>query len=123
MDTERTVKVFVTQHNPRMDYSSATKYGELVPIVSRFVPFGDTHKIMNMIAASLATASEEDYVMVTGAGLLNVLVIVTWLSRFDKVKLLSWVNQPDNSGYYKSFIVDVNEGSVTVATEPVTHVT
>lgn len=72
------------------DYSSLSDFGRMMPLTRGQVnPFAlDRHMVL--IGPRLQTASEDDFLAISGLPSLNALVLVMWLTKFPQAKLLIW---------------------------------
>lgn len=80
-------KVFIV-NDTHHDYSGAMQFGELVSITEGQVPIFKTGVLSNIIEDKLKDFTEEDYVLVSGPAIVNVMVSTTLYNRFETIKFL-----------------------------------
>lgn len=90
--------VWVTNDSGRHDFSSATKFGTLVPLTVGKVNVFSMDKVWSEIRAKLDPVRRDDYLLVAGHAVLAGVAINEVLSRFDVVRLLLF---GANDGQYK----------------------
>lgn len=72
------------------DYTTAEKFGRLVPITEGTVnPFNPDRLMLN-VSGKLKLASPDDHVLMSGQALLNALVLAMWTRRFPHINILIW---------------------------------
>ena len=72
------------------DYTSLEKFGRVMPFTRGSVNPFNLDRQMVHLGPRLQSASEDDYVAVSGLPILNALVVVMWLAKFPKINLLQW---------------------------------
>jgi hypothetical protein len=72
------------------DYTTLEKYGRVMPFTRGSVNPFNLDRQMVHLGPRLQSASEDDYVAVSGLPILNALVVAMWLAKFQKVNLLQW---------------------------------
>lgn len=71
-------------------YEAAERFGRIVPLTTANVnPFGLDRLIVNL-GQRLELAKENDYILISGLAILNSLVLLIWLTKFEKAKVLQW---------------------------------
>lgn len=78
------------------NYEAAEAFGLLVPITEGNVNHFNVDRLAVSIVEKLHDADEEDYVVISGSPLLNVVVTQLWLRRFKKLKLLQYSVRQNN---------------------------
>lgn len=71
-------------------YSKASKFGRLVPLTSNNVNYFNIDRLMMTIGPKMQAVQADDYMLVSGTPLINSVIIVMWLMKFDHVNLLQW---------------------------------
>lgn len=71
-------------------YKDGERFGRLVSLTSGKVNCLGLDRVMVTIAPKLNSATVNDFVLISGAPILNALVVSMWLTRFPKVNLLQW---------------------------------
>lgn len=72
------------------DYSAAEKYGDLKPITKNRVNIRNSDRLEAIIQDALLDASPDDYLLLSGHALINVLAVTFLYKRFGEVKVLYW---------------------------------
>lgn len=80
-------KVFVANRGYH-NYSAAERYGVLVPVTEYKVNIKSTDTLIGQIHEVLSHASSDDYLLVSGPAIVNVLCVGAWLARFGSVNLI-----------------------------------
>jgi hypothetical protein len=81
-------KVYVTNHNANYDYSSAEAYGEIIYMTSGYMPAKNYQSILTTFENYAKTATENDYLLLSGANLVCALAMAAWLRHHKSVTLL-----------------------------------
>lgn len=85
-------KVFISNKGAH-DYSSAERFGELIPVTEgRLNPF-DTSSMYHAFAQALRDSSPEDYILVTGIASLNAIGASLFVAMHGKLTLLVYRNR------------------------------
>ena len=89
---ERTMAVYVTQENPRVDILSANKWGDLVPLAS---PFDQIHinpgRIVSQLRRKLKGFSDDDWLLAMGdPAIIGVAFAIAADANRGRVGLLKW---------------------------------
>lgn len=71
-------------------YDAAKQYGTLVSITEGRVSIQNTDRLQHEIVTVIDTSDKEDWLLVSGSGIITALCIGYWLRRHDKVKVLFW---------------------------------
>lgn len=74
------------------DYSPAKKYGRLQSLTLDDVNPLQTDRLLNHLARGIGkfVDSEEDYLLISGTPMVNMLAASLWLRRFPKCRILQW---------------------------------
>lgn len=80
-------KVFVV-NNANHDYSKAEQYGELVYITKGKLPIFKTNTVKAMLEKGLVKFSKDDYLLISGPAIVNVMAATILYNKFDTVKFL-----------------------------------
>lgn len=72
------------------DYSIAEKYGELVFITKGFISFQGLDRVKYRVAQGMMEATAEDWLVLSGTNIINVLAALLWYQRHDCVKILNF---------------------------------
>lgn len=72
------------------NYASLEKFGRVMPLTRGSVNPFNLDRQMVMLGPRLQTATEDDYVAISGLPILNALVMTMWLAKFPKINLLQW---------------------------------
>lgn len=86
---ETNPKVFVVNATGH-PYGAAEEYGELHYLTGGFVSFDDIPKLIGTVGAFISNASPEDYILISGPPLLNMLVMQIWFAYHARINLLQW---------------------------------
>lgn len=75
------------------DYRLARKWGRIVPLTAGNInPFQVDRLIVNL-SQRLQMAQENDFIVVSGVALTNMLVLAIWLAKFPRANILQWAVQ------------------------------
>ena len=72
------------------DYSDLARFGNVIPVTTGSVNPFNPGRLLVAIQHRLQLAKETDYVAISGLQILNGLVMVFWLMRFERIQLLQW---------------------------------
>lgn len=89
MDADVKPKVFISNFSGH-DYSPLLKYGEIVPITQGHIFFGSLDRVLYDVAEGIRDSTEDDYLAMSGAAIVNVIAAVLWYQKHGKVKLLNY---------------------------------
>jgi hypothetical protein len=81
------VKVYVTNFAGH-DYQHAERYGELVWITKGYVSFQSLDRVKYSIIEKIKDSSAEDWLLLSGTIIINVIAATVWLAIHGQVKLL-----------------------------------
>lgn len=87
--TQRVPVVWLTNEGGH-DYTDAQRYGRLMQLTAGSINIFSPDRLMVLISERLRVADAEDYVVISGAPMLNALVLAMWLRRFPHIKCLLW---------------------------------
>lgn len=73
-----------------LDYSDARRWGQLVQITQGSIDTMNRDDLEDRIRRKLSDASKNDWVLLSGAPLVNILTVKVFLERFGSAKLLQW---------------------------------
>ena len=89
------------------DYSKALNrpdVHEIQYLTSSYVNFAYLDRVTRMLLEAVSFTSSEDYIVVAGSGLLNLIVGAIWMHKHGKLKVLAW--DPKTSDYRALTITD-----------------
>lgn len=88
-NTERIKTVWIINEGGH-DYESARQWGNPIPVtVGAINPF-NPDRIMVNVRDIFKLAEEDDWVLISGAQMLCMVVFAMWLERFNSINLLQW---------------------------------
>lgn len=90
-------KVYVTNYNGNYDYSPAEAYGEIINMTSGFVPAKNFQSILNTFENYAKTATENDFLLLSGSNLVCALAMTAWMRHHGSVTLLQHTKVPDSN--------------------------
>lgn len=82
--------VYVT-NKAGLDFTAASKWGELNFITQGYVNFGDVEKLSLKINEVIMDSKPEDFLVLAGNNLLCVMVAIIWLRKHGRLNVLHWV--------------------------------
>ena len=80
-------KVYVV-NNTNHDYSKAEQYGELVYVTKGKLPIFKTNTVRAMLEKGLVKFSKDDYLLISGPAIVNIMAATILYSKFDTVRFL-----------------------------------
>lgn len=80
--------VFITNMAGDHSYTPAARYGAIRPVTSGNYPVFKTARLVEEIAAALASSSEEDFLLFSGSSFIAGLCLAMWLARHKKCRAL-----------------------------------
>ena len=81
-------RVFVASFNPDFDYAGAKPYGEIIPVLSAPVNVKNPGHTMVVISAQLRIFRDEDYLLLSGTAVANVLCYAVLAPKLKFLNLL-----------------------------------
>jgi len=85
--------VFIVNHSGQHSYEAAKEKGELVYLTRGFIDIAnDLKSIVHSIESLIATSEPEDYLLLSGNGLLCVMAFDLWKRKHGKVTVLHTIN-------------------------------
>lgn len=72
------------------EYDAAVRFGELVDLLRGRIALENSDRLEGRLQDLLADAEEDDYILISGNTLANVLATGYMAQRFGKVNLLVW---------------------------------
>ena len=72
------------------NYEPAKKFGRFIALTTGNVNHFNVDRLAQNMATTLKVANEEDYLLISGSPMLNVIAVQIWLRKFPKVKLLQF---------------------------------
>lgn len=72
------------------NYEPAKKYGRFIAITTGNVNHFNVDRLAQNMAITLKMAHEDDFLLISGSPMLNVIAVQIWLRKFSKVKLLQF---------------------------------
>lgn len=86
------------------DYSKVQKYGELCAITTGHVDFGSLDRIKFTVAEGIKETTADDYLVLSGTIVLNVIAAVLWYHKHGTVKLLVY----DRDNKYRELVMNTH---------------
>ncbi len=80
-------KVYVV-NNTNYDYSKAEQYGELVYVTKGKLPIFKTNTVRAMLEKGLVKFTKDDYLLISGPAIVNIMAATILYNKFDTVKFL-----------------------------------
>lgn len=71
------------------DYERAKKYGELLHLTKGFVSMQGLDRLKWQLAEAISETTSEDWLVLSGANIINVLAALLWYHRHGQVKVLN----------------------------------
>ena len=72
------------------DYADAQRFGELRPITMGFISFQSLDRVKFQIAEGIRDSRPEDFLVLSGTNIVNVLAALLWMSMHGKVRILNY---------------------------------
>jgi hypothetical protein len=105
-------KVYVTNYNGNYDYSKAEAFGELINMTQGFIPSHRYDVTIRTFENYAKTASDEDYLLLSGSNLVCGLAVAAWLKHRKSCHLLqhgkSWDESKNSIPTYLAYHVTVD---------------
>ena len=80
-------KVYII-NNANHDYSKAEQYGGLVDVTRGRLPIFKTSTVRAMLEEGLVDFTKDDYLLISGPAIVNVMAATILYNKFDTVKFL-----------------------------------
>ncbi len=80
-------KVYVV-NDINHDYSKAERYGELVYVTRGKIPIFKTCIVRAMLEIGLVKFTKDDYLLISGPAIVNIIAATLLFNKFDTVKFL-----------------------------------
>lgn len=80
-------KVYVV-NNVHHDFSKAEQYGELVYVTKGQLPIFKTSTVRAMLEKGLVKFTKDDYLLISGPAIVNIMAATLLFNKFDTVKFL-----------------------------------
>ena len=80
-------KVYVV-NNTHHNYSKAERYGKLVDVTKGKIPIFKTSTVRAMLEKGLAAFTKDDYLLISGPAMVNIMAATLLYNKFDTVKFL-----------------------------------
>ena len=80
-------KVYVV-NSTNHDYSKAEQYGELVYVTKGKLPIFKTTTVKAILEKGLVKFTKDDYLLISGPAIVNVMAATVLYNKFDTVKFL-----------------------------------
>ncbi len=80
-------KVYVV-NNANHNYSKAKQYGELVYVTKGKLPIFKTSTVRAMLEKGLVKFTKDDYLLISGPAIVNIMAATILYNKFDTVKFL-----------------------------------
>ena len=102
---ERVPVVWVVNYGGHNYAEAAERFGRLIPLTTGSVnPFNPDRLAVN-ISEKIKVADVMDYVLISGAPILNGIVMMLWLLKFRNINILQWSNRDKE---YKHLILSAD---------------
>ena len=88
-------KVYIV-NDANYDYSKAEQYGELVCVTRGKLPIFKTSTVRVMLEKGLASFTKDDYLLISGPAIVNVMAAIVLFNKFDTVKILAFDAKQQN---------------------------
>lgn len=88
-------KVYIV-NDANYDYSKAEQYGELVCVTRGKLPIFKTSTVRVMLEKGLASFTKDDYLLISGPAIVNVMAAIVLFNKFDTVKFLAFDAKQQN---------------------------
>lgn len=88
-------KVWIPNLTKNRDYSKAESFGELRHFTAGYQSLGNLERLNFVFIQQVHKTDAEDYLLLGGVLIFNVLSAIAWLVRHDKCKLLTWDSKID----------------------------
>ena len=72
------------------NYDPAKEFGTLVSLTSGTVNHFNVDRLAMTMATTISGADKEDYLLISGAPMINAIALFLWLRRFKKAKTLQF---------------------------------
>lgn len=83
MDT----RVFITNFSGH-DYQVAEKWGKLIPITKGSISYASLDRLKYHCTSAINDSNNEDWLLMSGTNIINVICATIWIIRHNRVKLL-----------------------------------
>lgn len=80
-------KVYIV-NDANYDYSKAEQYGELVYVTRGKIPIFKTSTVRAMLEKGLVKFTKDDYLLISGSAIVNIMAATILYNKFDTVKFL-----------------------------------
>ncbi len=80
-------KVYIV-NSANHDYSKAEQYGELVYVTKGKIPIFKTSTVRAMLEKGLVKFTKDDYLLISGPAIVNIMAATILYNKFDTVKFL-----------------------------------
>jgi len=80
-------KVYVV-NNANHNYSKAEQYGELMYVTKGKLPIFKTSTVRAMLEKGLVKFTKDDYLLISGPAIVNIMAATLLFNKFDTVKFL-----------------------------------
>lgn len=81
-------KVYIANYSHEFDYEPAKAFGDLVPISSGSHSFLRTIQLQRHIAGAIIRSAVDDYLIISGSGIIGGFALAMWLTRHGACNLL-----------------------------------
>lgn len=92
--------VFISNLGGGKDYSSVAKFGAMRPITSGNFPIFKTDRLMEEVITAILDSEPDDYLVLSGSGLVTALCLSVWLIIHKKARLLLFDKRQGDKGQY-----------------------
>lgn len=89
MDTVSKPRVYISNFGGH-DFSPAEKWGELQFITRGFISFQSLDRLKFQIAQGILDSSPDDYLLLSGTNIINVVAALLWFELHEKVNILNF---------------------------------
>ena len=88
------------------DYEDAKRFGTLVPLTTGNLDLGNVSKIYRAMEPILCCSSPDDYILISGASVVNVIATAIFSMKHNKLNLLIY----RRTGKYVERNLNLNKG-------------
>lgn len=91
-------KIYVTNYNPEFSYDLVHEYGDPVYMTQGFVPPADFSAVERKFTKFAEEATENDFLLLSGANILVAIAIAAWLRKHPNVSVLQHTKKRNEDG-------------------------
>lgn len=72
------------------NYTDAERFGRLMPITTGTINPFNTDRLALLVSYRIKEADPNDFVVISGMPILNMIVAILWMARFEQMNVLQW---------------------------------